>query len=42
MTADGSIDERDRKAVQDIGGKLTMTQAHVKGVIATAESHLHA
>lgn len=40
MTADGSIDERDRAAVRDIGEKLAMSPAHVRGVIDTAASSI--
>ncbi|MEM9202059.1 MAG: hypothetical protein AAGC53_10380 [Actinomycetota bacterium] len=40
MTADGSIDERDRAAVIDVGEKLTMTPAHVRGVLMTVEENI--
>ena len=42
MTADGSIDSRDRDAVKSIGEKLTMSPAHVRGVIDTAEESISA
>ncbi len=35
MTADGVIDDRDRQVVEWIGEKLTMSRAHVRGVIET-------
>ena len=38
MSADGSIDDRDRDAVRSIGEKLGMSQAHIRGVIDTAAS----
>jgi uncharacterized membrane protein YebE (DUF533 family) len=40
MTADGVIDDRDREAVRSIGEKLTMSPAHVRGVIDTAASSI--
>ncbi|MEM9464918.1 MAG: hypothetical protein AAGA90_06080 [Actinomycetota bacterium] len=40
MTADGSIDDRDRAAVSDIGGKLGMTDAHIRGVLMMAEERI--
>ncbi|MEM9132090.1 MAG: TerB family tellurite resistance protein [Actinomycetota bacterium] len=36
MASDGAIDERDRAEVERIGSLLTMSPAHVKGIIATA------
>lgn len=40
MTADGVIGDRDREAVRSIGEKLTMSPAHVRGVIDTAASSI--
>jgi tellurite resistance protein len=42
MTADGTIDGRDREAVRSIGEKLAMSPAHVRGVIDTAASRIAA
>jgi tellurite resistance protein len=36
MAADGVIDDRDREVVTSIGRRLTMSPAHVRGVIDTA------
>lgn len=40
MTSDGTIDGRDRDAVQSIGEQLMMSPAHVRGVIETAASSI--
>ena len=38
MTANGTVDDRARELVQSIGERLSMSPAHVRGVIETAAS----
>lgn len=40
MTADGSIDDRDRKAVTDIGEGLGMSASHIRGVVDSVAEHI--